>query len=412
MRWNILPAVRIALGALRTNALRSVLTMLGIILGVAAVVAMVAIGTGAQQRIADRIRSIGSNMMLIRSASITTGGVRLGGGTILSLTEDDAQAVALEIPLVQAVAPIMRGSAQVAFGNQNWATVTQGTTPEYMEVHDWTLAAGRFLTPEDVERAAKVVVLGGTVAEKLFGDGDPMGRVIRVQRVPFTVVGVLNPKGQSAWGHDQDDVLIVPLTTAKQRLLGRPLANPRAVGALAVKVRSGDLIHEAAQQIAELLRQRHRLQPWQDDDFTVRIIADLFRAQEESGRTLRNLLGAVAAVSLLVGGIGIMNMMLVSVTERTREIGLRMAVGARTRDIRWQFLVEALTLALVGGAVGVGVGVGSSALIARLAQWALLVSPMAVAGAFASAAATGLLFGLYPAWRASLLDPIEALRYE
>jgi putative ABC transport system permease protein len=409
---NILPAVRIALRALRVNKLRAALTMLGIIIGVGAVIATVAIGSGAEQRIADQIKSIGSNMMIIMPGSTTSGGMRAGMGSVLTLSEDDSRAIAAEMPSVQSVAPSMRGTAQVVFGNQNWSTIIQGVTPEYLDVREWGLEAGRMFGQEDLDGATKVVVLGRTVVENLFGDGDPLDEIIRIKKVPFTVVGVLSYKGQSAWGQDQDDVVLIPLSTAKTKVLGVSQANARMVGTIAVKVRSGDSMKEAEQQIGDLLRQRHRLQAWQDSDFSVRNLDEVFRAQEESSRTMRNLLGAVAAVSLLVGGIGIMNIMLVSVTERTREIGIRMAVGARTWDIRWQFLVEAVTLALIGGLAGVGLGVGGSVVIARMAQWATLVSPTAVGGAFLSAAATGLLFGLYPAWRASLLDPIEALRYE
>ncbi len=409
---NVLPALRIALRALRVNKLRAALTMLGIIIGVGAVIATVAIGLGAERRIQEQIKSIGSNLMIIQPGSVTSGGLRVGSGSSSTLSEDDARAIALEIASVQAVAPSVRGTAQVVSGNQNWSTVVQGVTPEYLEVRDWTLAGGRFLTPEELDGASKVVVLGKTVAENLFGDSDPLDQIVRIKRVPFLVVGVLSAKGQSALGQDQDDVALIPLSTANKKVLGVSQANARMVRVIAVKVRSEALMDEAERQVVDLLRQRHRLQPGQESDFSIRNLSEAFQAQEESSRTMRNLLGAVAAISLLVGGIGIMNIMLVSVTERTREIGIRMAVGARSRDIRWQFVIEAVTLALIGGLAGVGLGVGASAVIARMAEWSIIVTPGAVVGAFLAAAGTGLLFGFYPAWRASLLDPIEALRHE
>ena len=412
MRRTILPAIRIAFRALRVNTLRSILTMLGIIVGVGALIATVAIGSGAEQRIAEQVRSVGSNLIMVISGSVTSGGLRLGLGTKWTLTEDDARAIGTEVPSVQAVAPGMQRTAQVISGNHNWRALIRGTAPEELEVRDWMLAGGRFLTAEDVAGAGKVAVLGHTVVESLFGEEDAIGQTVRIAHVPFTVVGTLHPKGQTAAGQDQDDLVLIPFTTAKKRVFRVSPTNARAVTMIAVKARSGDLMAEAERQIGEVLRQRHRLAPWQEDDFTVRSLVDFFRVQEESSRTMRNLLAAIAAVSLVVGGIGIMNIMLVSVTERTREIGIRMAVGARTWDIRWQFLVEAVTLALTGGGFGVVAGVAGSAAIAHFAEWATLVSPAAVAGAFAAAAAIGLLFGLYPAWRASLLDPIAALRCE
>ena len=351
-------SVKIALASLRAHALRTVLTMLGIIIGVGAVIAMIAVGTGAQTRIAEQIRSMGSNLIIVLSGTTTSGGIRLGHGSLLTLTEDDARAIALEASAVHVAAPSMRGSAQVVYGNLNWSTVIQGVTPEYQEAREWTVAAGRFLGQEDVDGAAKVAVIGQTVAEAMFGDADPVGQLIRIKKVPLTVIGLLAPKGQSAWGQDQDDVILIPLSTAKKRVLGRTLANPRAVGAISVRARDAALVKEAEIQVRELLRQRHRLQPDQEDDFSIRILSEVFAAQEESAKTMAILLGAIASVSLLVGGIGIMNIMLVSVTERTREIGIRMAVGAKSRDILAQFLVEAVTLSLIGGLLGIALGVG------------------------------------------------------
>jgi len=409
---NLWASVRVALASLRVHALRTALTMLGIVIGVGAVIAMIAVGTGAQTRIAEQIRSMGSNLIIVLSGSTTSGGIRLGHGTLPTLTEDDARAIALEAPAVHVAAPSMRGSAQVVYGNLNWSTVVYGVTPEYQEARGWTVTAGKFLGQEDVDGAAKVAVIGRTVAETLFGDADPVGQLIRIKKVPFTVIGLLASKGQSAWGQDQDDVILIPLSTAKKKVLGVSQASPRAVGAISVRARDASLLPEAEAQIREVLRQRHRLQPHQDDDFSIRVLSEVFAAQEESARVMTMLLAAIASVSLLVGGIGIMNIMLVSVTERTREIGLRMAVGARSRDILTQFLVEAVTLSLVGGVIGIGVGVLGSRTIAALAEWTTEVRPEAILLAFAFAAAVGVFFGYYPARKAARLDPIEALRYE
>ena len=409
---NIGASVQIALRALRVNKLRSALTMLGIIIGVGAVIAMMAIGSGARARIAEQIRSIGSNVIIVLSGSTTSGGIRLGHGTLLTLTEDDATAIAREVPAVEAAAPTMRGTAQVVFGNQNWSTVIQGATPEYLVVREWPVVFGRDFTSQDVDGAAKVALLGQTVAETIFGDSDPLGEIIRIKKVPFTVVGVLAAKGQSAFGQDQDDIVVIPLSTAKRKVLGASQANARSVGAILIRARAPEVIPEAVEQMTVLLRQRHRLQPGQDDDFTVRNLSEVFAAQEESARTMSLVLGAIASVSLLVGGIGIMNIMLVSVTERTREIGIRMAVGARERDILSQFLIEAVTLALIGGIVGIGLGVGGSALLSFFAEWETVIAPAAIGLAFVFSSAVGVFFGYYPARKAASLDPIEALRYE
>jgi len=409
---NIGASVQIALRALRVNKLRSALTMLGIIIGVSAVIAMMAVGSGARERIAEQIRSIGSNVIIILSGSTTSGGIRIGSGSILTLTEDDATAIAREVPAVEAAAPTMRGTAQVVFGNQNWSTVIQGATPEYLVVREWPVVSGRGIISQDVDGAAKVVLLGQTVAGNIFGDSDPLGEIIRIKKVPFTVVGVLAAKGQSAWGQDQDDIVVIPLSTAKRKVLGVSQANARSVGAIIVRAKGPEWMDEAVEQMTVLLRQRHRLQSWQEDDFTVRNLSEVFAAQEESARTMSLLLGAIASVSLLVGGIGIMNIMLVSVTERTREIGIRMAVGARERDILTQFLIEAVTLALIGGIVGIVLGVGGSSLLSFLAEWETLIAPQAILLAFLFSTVVGVFFGYYPARKAASLDPIEALRYE
>jgi len=300
----------------------------------------------------------------------------------------------------------------VVYGNQNWSTVIQGTTPEYLEVREWPLEAGQPLTQQDVDGATKVALLGQTVVENLFGDTDPLGQIIRIKQVPFTVVGILARKGQSAWGQDQDDIVIIPLSTAKTKVLGVSQANARSVGAILVKAQAPEQIQESIAKILDLLRQRHRILPDQEDDFTIRDLSEVFAAQEASAKTMAILLGAIASVSLLVGGIGIMNIMLVSVTERTREIGIRMAVGAKGRDILAQFLVEAITLSLIGGAIGIALGVGGSHAISYFAEWRTLVAPEAIALAFGFAAAVGVFFGFYPARKAARLDPIEALRYE
>ncbi len=409
---NVWQSIRIALHALRVNKLRSTLTMLGIIIGVGAVIAMVAVGAGAQARVAEQIGSLGTNLIILKSGSATSGGVRLGQGTQLKITEDDAVAIARDTAAVQVAAPWVRGSAQVVSGNLNWSTTVHGVSADYFEARDWSLVAGRPIWPEDVDSAAKLALLGQTTTLNLFGEADPLGQIIRIQKVPFTVIGVLERKGQSSHGTDQDDVIVIPLSTAKKKVLGASQANPRAVDNIYIKVRPGEDMADAESQIRTLLRQRHRLQPYQDDTFSLRNLSDVLQTQEESSRVLTYLLAAIASVSLLVGGIGIMNIMLVSVTERTREIGLRMAVGARGYDILMQFLVEAVTLSLIGGGVGIAVGLAGSRVISYFAEWRTLVAPEAIALAFGFAAAVGIFFGFYPARKAARLDPIEALRYE
>jgi putative ABC transport system permease protein len=409
---NAWQSVRIAGRALRVNKLRSALTMLGIIIGVAAVIAMVGVGAGAQARVAEQIQSLGSNLIIVLSGSSNASGVRLGTGSQLSITEDDATAIAREVASVQAAAPSVRGGAQVVYGSLNWSTQIQGVTPSYFEARDWPIDEGRPILQEDVDGATKVALLGQTTALNLFGESDPMGQIIRIKKVPFTVIGVLSRKGQNSWGQDQDDLILVPLTTAKKKVLGVSQANARAVGAISVKVRPGEDMTEAEDQIRALLRQRHRLQPFQDDDFWLRNLSEILQTQEDSSRVMTYLLAAIASVSLLVGGIGIMNIMLVSVTERTREIGLRMAVGARRRHILLQFLIEAVTLSLIGGVIGIALGLGGSRAISYFAEWRTLVAPESIVIAFGFAAGIGIFFGFYPARKASRLDPIEALRYE
>ncbi|MBI3780993.1 MAG: ABC transporter permease [candidate division NC10 bacterium] len=386
--------------------------MLGIIIGVAAVIAMVAVGSGATARIAEQIRSIGSNVIIVLPGSVTSGGIRLGQAAAVTLTEDDARAIALECPAVALAASSVRGTKQVVFGNNNWSTVIQGTVPEYLEVRDFSVSSGRPFTWQDVDAATKVALVGRTVVDNLFGQTDPVGQIIRIKNVPFTVLGVLSAKGQSPMGQDQDDIIMIPISTAKKKVLGVSQANARSVGAIIVQAGSPMLMTEAEEQIIGLLRQRHRLQPTQEDDFNVRNLTEVFSAQEASARVMSILLGAIASVSLVVGGIGIMNIMLVSVTERTREIGLRLAVGARTRDILTQFLVEAVTLSLIGGLIGIAFGLGVSVMISYFAEWSTLISGSAILMAFAFSALVGVFFGYYPARKAAFLDPIEALRYE
>jgi len=404
--------LRIALRALAVNKLRSALTMLGIVIGVGAVIVMIAVGAGAQARVEEQIRALGSNLLLVMPGSTTAGGVRLGFGSGSTLTEDDVLAINREIPEALA-APALRGSAQVIWGNTNWSTQIFGVTPEYLDVRQWPLAAGRVFEPAEMAAAAKVCLIGATVAKQLFGDGDPLDQSIRIKRVPFTVVGVLDVKGQSMMGTDQDDLILVPIKTARSRVLGTAsAARNRTVGTIWVKAADGIDTRTVEDEVRSLLRQRHRIQAGADDDFSLRNLAEVMAAQEASSRVLALLLAAVASVSLLVGGIGIMNIMLVSVTERTREIGLRMAVGARTRDILGQFLVEAVTLSLIGGLAGVAIGIGTSLLIAQLAGWRIVISPEAVGLAVAFAFVIGVFFGFYPARKAARLNPVEALRFE
>ncbi len=401
---------RIAYKALGRNKMRSGLTMLGIIIGVGAVIAMIAIGSGAKARIQEQIASMGSNLLIVLSGSATSGGMRWGSGSVPTLTVEDAKAIAAECSAVKYSAPVLQGVTQVVNGNQNWSTITFASTPEALLIRDWAVARGRAVTQSDVEGAAKVCLLGQTVVDNLFGDLDPVGQVIRIKQFPFTVIGVLSIKGQTTFGTDQDDVVYVPLTTGQRLLFGQQF--PGMVRSISVQATGPDVMNSAEDQITQLLRQRHRIRANQDNDFSVRNLTEAMSTAEESARVMSLLLGAIASISLLVGGIGIMNIMLVSVTERTREIGIRMAVGARGRDILYQFLIEALVLSLIGGLIGIGIGVGASKLISQVFRWPTLMSINALLLSFSFAGGVGIFFGFYPARKAARLDPIEALRYE
>jgi len=344
---NIPSTIRISFRALRVNKMRSSLTMLGIIIGVGAVIAMLAVGTGARQKISEQISSIGSNLIMVLPGATTAGGIRLGAGTQGSLTIGDAEAILRECPSVQYVAPTLGGTTQVVYGNMNWATIVTGTTPSMLNVRDWRLSAGRSFTDDDVKGATKVCLIGQSIVDNLFGSIDPVGQVIRVKKIPFTVVGVLEMKGQSPGGQDQDDVIYIPITTSQKKVFGT--AFPGMVRLIMVKAKDAEDLAKAETEITELLRQRHKIGPRQENNFTVRNLTQMLQTAEESTKVMTVLLGAIASVSLVVGGIGIMNIMLVSVTERTREIGIRMAVGAKTWDIRLQFIIEALTLSMIGG---------------------------------------------------------------
>jgi putative ABC transport system permease protein len=410
---NALMVLRVALKALRVNKLRSSLTMLGMIIGVAAVIAMLAIGGGAQERVREQLKNLGSNLMLVFPGSTTASGVRLGAGAAQTLTEEDAQAIAAEIDGVVVAAPSVRGSGQVVAGNSNWSTVFYGTNNDYLIARDWPLASGRLFEPAELSGSGKVALIGQTTARQLFGEGvDPVDQVIRVRKVPLTIVGVLDRKGQNAMGQDQDDVILMPLSTARNRVLGQTQGKQKRVSAISVKTADGADMKAIEERIRELLRQRMKVQPGADEPFTIRNLTEILQAQEAASRVLTLLLGAVASVSLLVGGIGIMNIMLVSVTERTREIGLRMAVGARGRDILKQFLVEAITLSMIGGALGILLGVIASFAVGAFANWRTDITPQAIFLAVGFAAGIGVFFGFYPARKASRLLPIEALRYE
>jgi putative ABC transport system permease protein len=407
---NIPSTFKISFRALRVNKMRSALTTLGIIIGVGAVIAMVAVGTGASRQISAQIASMGSNLLIILPGSTSAGGVRMGAGSQPTLSMGDAEAILKECPAVAEVGPVLGGVAQVVVGHLNWSTGVTGTTPGMLAVRDWPLASGRPFTDQDVKSATKVALLGQTVVDNLFGDQNPVGQTIRIKNVPFTVIGVLDRKGQSAQGQDQDDVIYVPVTTSQKKLFGTQF--PGMVRIIMVKAKSAEDLSSAEKQINELLRQRHHIGQKQDNDFTVRNLTQIMQAAEQSTKVMTLLLGAIASVSLLVGGIGIMNIMLVSVTERTREIGIRMAIGAKTWDIRLQFIIEAVTLSLIGGVIGIITGVSTSLVLSSVSGWPTVVSPLSILLAFSFSGMIGIFFGFYPAYKASLLNPIDALRYE
>ena len=408
---NLHTALRAALRALTANLLRSVLTMLGIIIGVGAVITMLAVGRGATERVQEQIKGLGSNIVLVVPGSLSAAGVRLGAQTRSRFTEEDAEALAREVPEVQVAAPSSRTTAQAVAQSANWNTTIFGTTNDYLEAREWPLAAGRLFEAAEQQGSAKVAWLGQTAARELFADDDPLGQTVRVRGVPFTVVGVLAAKGQNAVGQDQDDIVIVPMSTFRNRIWNAG-GNVRRIWSIHVKVRAGADMARAEESMRTLLRQRLRVPEGGDDTFSIRNLSEVLQAQEESSRVMTALLAAVAGVSLLVGGIGIMNIMLVSVTERTREIGLRMAVGARGRDILAQFLIESVTLSLVGGAIGVALGLLATWAVERATGWSAVMEPWSVLLAVGFAGLVGVFFGYYPARRAARLQPIVALRHE
>ena len=407
---DFIQTLKIALRALRTNKMRSFLTMLGIIIGIAAVIAMMAVGSGASYVISQQIASIGSNIILVLPGSTTSGGLRSGSGGAQTLTSDDVKAIMTECPSVEQSAPTVRSSGLAVYGNMNWSTVIMGTTPELFDIREWGVISGRSIGQQDVDGAAKVCLLGQTVSENLFGSDDPVGKIIRLKKVPFTVIGVLERKGQSPQGQDQDDAIFVPLRTAQRNLIRSQ--NTNTVGAVMVKARSAELLPKAEEEINSLLKQRHRITGGKEPDFSTRNLSEILAVAEQSSKAMSLLLGAVASISLIVGGIGIMNIMLVSVTERTREIGIRMAIGARKKDILWQFLTEAVLLTMLGGIIGIILGTAGATVVSRLLSWPTLISVQSITVAFFFSGAVGIFFGFYPARKAAGLNPIDALRYE
>jgi len=402
----------VAWSALRANLLRSILTTLGIIIGVASVIVLVAVGAGARQDVESKIASLGTNMLVVFSGSSRVRGRAGGEGTDKELSEGDLNALHSGVPGIMAISGQLNGSGAVVFGNANWTTTLSGVHPDYLTVREWPLASGRDFTPQDLRSSAKVAILGQSVVKQLFPGEDPVGTTIRIKNTPFQVVGVLSAKGSSSFGRDQDDLVLLPMTIARNQILGKSSVTPDQVGQIYIKFDSQTNLADAQEEIENLLRQRRRVKTGDEDNFNVRNLAEFMKARTEVLSTMTYLLGATSVISLIVGGIGIMNIMLVSVTERTREIGLRMAVGGRRRDIMRQFLVEAVSLCLIGGLIGTVLGVASAFIVAYAGEMAVLISPSVIFIAMGAAAVTGVFFGFFPARQAAHLNPIEALRSE
>ena len=399
-----------AIVSLKINKMRSILTSLGIIIGVSAVIIMLAVGTGASQKIAKDMESMGSNLLMIRSGSVTSGGVRMGTGSRPTLTIKDAEAIDSNARGILAVAPYSSEAKQLTYGNQNWATSVAGTTASYLGIRNYEIQDGRNFIPEDIKNTTKVAIIGNTVATELFGDMDPIGKTIRIGNIPFKVIGTLKVKGQSGMGMDQDDLVFIPITTAQKKVFGTDF--PGTVKMINVQAQNADVLTMLENDIKEILRKRHHIGKTQEDDFEVRNLAEMQETIKSSAKTMSLLLGAIASVSLLVGGIGIMNIMLVSVTERTKEIGIRMAIGAKASDIRIQFLIESFLLSIIGGLIGVLIGVVGAKLMELLGGMNISISSFSILLSLGFSGAIGVLFGYYPAYKASLLNPIDALRYE